>query len=112
MAERVVSLDVREINEVLSEMEREFSAQGVPTLLRLRAAMLTEELFSALRRLDVSGAMLRCAFPAPRTVELQYRSRKGPLAPDLSMTQRLARGSCAEGVKAVFREGCCTITVL
>ena len=111
MAERIVPLGVREIDTVLAELEREFSAQGVSSILRLRAAMLTEELFAALRELDVSGGMLRCTFPAPRTVMLQYRSPKGPLKPDVSMVQRLARNPCAEGLSVAFGEGSTTIAI-
>ena len=97
--------------EIIMELESEFSAQGVPALKRLRAAMLTEELYAALRELDSDGGMLRCAFPAPRTMELQYRGGKGPLNPDLRMVQRLARNPCAEGVGMAFYEGRCVVTI-
>ena len=111
MAEKIVPLGVRELDEVLAELESEFSAQGVPALKLLRAAMLTEELYAALRELDSDGGMLRCAFPAPRTMELQYRGGKGPLNPDLRMVQRLARNPCAEGVGMAFYEGRCVVTI-
>ena len=110
MAETIVPLGVRGVDEVLNEMERTFSDQGVPTLRRMQTALLTEELFAALRDLNEDGGMLRCTFPAPRTMELQYRSAKGFLNPDLSMVERLARNPCVEGVRAAFREGRCTIT--
>lgn len=111
MADRIISLDVRELDGVLTELEGELSAQGVPTAQRLRAATLTEELFAALRALDRVSGMLRCTFPTPRTVELQYRDSKGPLAPDTAMVERLARNPCMEGVRIAFREGGCTIAV-
>lgn len=111
MPKRVVSLDVRNLDTVLAELEEDFSAQGVPTAQRLRAAALTEELFAALRALDRITGMLRCTFPAPRTMELQYRDSKGPLAPDTAMVERLARNPCMEGVGIAFREGGCTIAV-
>ena len=110
MAEKIVTLGVREVDEMLSELELEFSAQEVPTLLRLRAAMLTEELFDALREAKGGEGMLRCTFPAPRTMVLQYRDEDGPLEPDLRMVQRLSRNPCTEGVSVSFREGRCTIT--
>ncbi len=110
MAEKIVTLGVREVDEVLSELEKEFSAQEVPTLLRLRAAMLTEELFDALREAKGGEGMLRCSFPAPRTMVLQYRDGEGALEPDLRMVQRLGRNPCTEGVSVSFREGRCTIT--
>jgi hypothetical protein len=111
MAEKIVELGVREVDEVLAELEQEFSAQEVPTLLRLRAAMLTEELFDALREARDGAGMLRCTFPAPGTMVLQYRDQEGPLKPDLHMVQRLGRSPCTEGVSAVFHEGRCTIRV-
>lgn len=109
MPERVVSLDVRELETVLSELEGDFSAQGVPTLQRVRAAALAEEVFAALRALDKVSGVLRCTFPAPRTMELQYRDSKGPLAPDFTMVERLARNPCMEGVRFASREGRCAI---
>lgn len=111
MAERVVPLDVRELEAVLSELEEDFSAQGVPTQQRVRAAALTEEVFAALRALNRVGGTLRCVFPSLRTMELQYRDPKGPLAPDFTMVERLTRNPCMEGVRFVFREGRCAIIV-
>ena len=111
MSERVVTLDVTEVDEVLAELEREFSAQDVPTLLRLRAAMLTEEVFSAVQELHDENGMLRCTFPAPRTMLLQFRNRQGILRPDLRMAARLAKNPCTDGVSASFREGSCTIAI-
>ncbi|MBR0312390.1 MAG: hypothetical protein IJQ98_08375 [Oscillospiraceae bacterium] len=110
MADTIISLDdVREIDRVLDEMEENFSLWGVPTIRRLRAGVLTEELFAALRELDAEDGRLRCSFPSPRTMELQYRGTKGPLNPDLSMMERLARNPCMEGVRFVSREGRCVI---
>ena len=111
MSEKVVALDVEDVDEVLAELEREFSAQDVPTLLRLRAAMLTEEVYSAVREAATDSAKLRCTFPAPGTMLLQYRDKSGALKPDLSMVARLAKNFCTDGVGATFREGSCAITV-
>ena len=109
MSGKVVSLGVTDVDEVLAELEREFSAQEVPTLLRLRAAMLTEELFSAVQVLHDEDGMLRCTFPESRTMLLQFRNRQGALKPDLRMVARLAKNPCTEGVEVTFREGSCTI---
>ncbi len=111
MADRIVPLGVREVEDVLAEMEQEFSEQNIPTLLRLRAATIIEELFSALRELNDDGGMLRCTFPTPGTMHLQYRSRRGALNPDLKLVKRLASNPCTDGVSVAFREGRCIISV-
>lgn len=109
MSEKIVSLGVTDVDEVLAELEREFSMQNVPTLLRLRAAMLTEELFSAVQALHDEGGMLRCTFPAPKTMLLQFRNKQGAMKPDLRMVARLAKNPCTDGVEVTFHEGSCTI---
>jgi hypothetical protein len=106
-----VSLGAGDLEAVLTELERELSAQGVPTARRLRAAMLAEELFCALREAADGVGQLSCSFPRPRTVTLQYRLPDGALTPDLRMLRRLNRDSSAYGVNARFHEGRCTITV-
>ena len=111
MADMTVSLGDRELEELLTELEREFSAQGVPTALRLRAAVLVEELFSALRAAKDGAGLLRCTFPRPGTVVLRYSDRDEALKPDLRMVQRLNRNPCTDGVNAKFYEGRCIITV-
>ena len=110
MSERVVTLGATEVDDILTELEREFSAQDVPTLLRLRAAMLTEEVYDAVRGAGTDEARLRCTFPAIGTMVLQYRDKSGVLKPDLRMVQRLAKHPCTDGVYVAFREGRCTIT--
>jgi len=111
MSERVVTLDVESIDEIVAELEREFSAQDVPTLLRLRASMLTEEVFSAVREVVTDTAKLRCTFPSPQTMVLQYRDKDGALKPDLSMAARLTKNPCTDGVSVAFHEGSCTVTI-
>lgn len=106
-----VSLGAGDLEAVLTELERELSAQGVPTARRLRTAMLAEELFCALREAADGAGQLSCRFPRPRTVTLQYRLPDGALTPDLRMLRRLNRDSSANGVNARFHEGRCTITV-
>ena len=105
-----VSLSARELEVVLTELEQVFSAQGVPTARRLRAAVLAEEVFSAVRRAAGDEGQLRCTFPRARTVMLQYRDKRGAPAPDLGMAQRLNRNPCTDGVSARFLEGRCIIT--
>lgn len=111
MADKTVSLGERELEEILTEMELEFSAQGVPTAERLRAAVLVEELFSALRVAKEGAGRLRCTFPRAGTVTLRYADGDGALDPDLRLVQRLNRNSCTDGVNARFYEGRCTITL-
>lgn len=111
MADMTVSLGAGELEEVLTELEREFSAQGVPTARRLRAALLVEELFFALRAAGDGAGTLRCAFPRPGTVALRYEDPNGAPEPDLRMVQRLNRNPCTDGVNAKFYEGRCIITV-
>ena len=111
MADMTVSLGPAELEEILTELDRTFSAQDIPTALRLRAAMLVEELFSAVREAKDGAGLLRCSFPRAGTVMLQYRDRGGALKPDLGTVQRLNRLPCTEGVNARFSEGRCIITV-
>jgi hypothetical protein len=111
MADLTVSLEASALEEVLKELEREFSAQGVPTAGRLRAALLVEELFSALRGAKDGEGTLRCTFPRPGTVVLRYAVQGEALKPDLRMVQRLNRNPCTDGVNAKSYEGRCVITV-
>lgn len=111
MADKIVSLGARDLEEVLAELEQQLSAQGVPTARRLRAAALVEEVFSAVRDAKDGAGLLRCAFPRPGTVTLQYRDRSGPLKPDLRLVRRLSRHLCTDGMSAAFYEGRCVITV-
>lgn len=111
MADKIVSLGARDLEEVLAELEQQLTAQGVPTARRLCAAALAEEVFTAVRDAKGGAGLLRCAFPRPGTVTLQYRDRSGPLKPDLRLAQRLSRCLRTGGVSAVFYEGRCIITV-
>ena len=111
MAGKTVSLGERELEEILTEMELEFSAQGVPTARRLRAAVLVEELFSALRMAKEGAGQVRCTFPHAGTVTLRYADGDGALYPDLRLVQRLDRNPCTDGVNVRFYDGRCTITL-
>lgn len=111
MADLIVPLGAQELEEVLAALEREFSAQGMPALLRLRAAMVTEELFEALRAQDDSSAKLSCAFPKPRTMELSYSGASGVLEPNMERLTKLFRAHCADGVTVAVRTGACTLAV-
>ena len=111
MADMTVSLGAGDLEAVLTELERDFSAQGVPTARRLRAAVLVEELFSALRAAKGGAGVLQCAFPRSGTVMLRYEDRDGATPPDLRMVRRLNRNSCTDDVNVKFYEGRCVITV-
>ena len=116
MADINVSLGARELEEVLGELEREFSIQGVPTAKRMQAAMLVEEVFTAVREAKGEEGNLRITFPRRWTIMLQYADKAGlpsdsAAAPDLTMVQRLIRNEIINYVNAVFRDGRCIITV-
>lgn len=111
MEDKTVTLGAKELEEVLTDLERTFAAQGVPAALRLRAAVLAKELFAALRSAGDGAGFLRRTFPRPGTILLQYGDKNGALAPDLRAVQRLNRNSCTDGVNARFYEGRCVISV-
>ena len=111
MADINVSLGARELEEVLGELEREFSIQGVPTAKRMQAAVLVEEVFTAVREAKGEEGNLRITFPRRWTIMLQYADKAGAAAPDLTMVQRLIRNEITNDVNAVFRDGRCIITV-
>ena len=126
MADMNVTLGARELEEVLGELEREFSIQGVPTAKRMQAAVLVEEVFAAVREAKGEEGNLRITFPRRWTIMLQYADKAGLLsggaassgtpsgsaaAPDLTMVQRLIRNEITNDVNAVLRDGRCIITV-
>ena len=110
MEDNTVTLGASALEEVLTEMELTFAAQGVPTALRLRAMVLAEELFAALRGTEDGAGELSWSFPRSGAVLLEYRYEDGA-APDLRMVQRMNRNPCTDGVNAQFYEGRCAITV-
>ena len=111
MSEKIVAPEARNVDEILEEVERELSLQGVPTLLRLRAAMLTREVFNAVCGLGNPAGMFRCSFPSRGMVMFQFRDKAGALKPDLKMVQRLSVNPCTQGVKVGFQEGRCALKI-
>lgn len=113
MGERIISLSWAEIDAVMDFLDRGLSAQGFPTILRLRTQMVVEEMFSA--ALAAPGAeegKLRCCLPAPRTVQVQFRSARAGFAPDWSGVKALAdNGSSTYGLKLTDNQDGWTILV-
>lgn len=112
MKEMIIPLGWEYIDELLERIDRHLMSARMPTILRMRTRVLTEELFYAL--LSAEGAQtgrLRCTCPAPTQIRLQYRNERGPLEPDLSVLENLLEGAVGYGVKATLEFGSCTLTV-
>ena len=112
MNEMVISLSWDQLDSLTGFMDTCLTRWGVPTILRLRVQMVTEELFSALVSAPggQSGRM-RCTFPAAGTILLQYRTAEGPPSPDLDSLRSLAESSCTYGLKIEAGQDSCTILV-
>lgn len=112
MQELIISLGWEYIDELLEHMNHQLLTVGFPTILRLRAQVVVEELFSELMATEgAKTARLRCTYPAPNTVLLQYRNEGGSLNPDLTLLHHLLASPAAYGLKAAFTDTSCTITV-
>ena len=112
MQEKIISLGWAYVDELLDHVEQQLSSKQCPTILRLRTQMVIEELLSSLISAEgAQTARVRCTYPAPQKVMLQYRNEKGPIHPDLSVLDSLLEHSCTYGVKAAFADGCCEITI-
>ena len=112
MQEMIISLDWEYLNDLLEHIDDCLIRSGFPTILRMRAQMLVEELFQALMQTDdVDRTKIRCTQPDQKTILLQYRSPNGAVAPDVSMIEMLINAGIAYGVKAQFAEASCTLTI-
>lgn len=112
MNELIISLGWEYIDELLEHMNHQLLTAGYPTILRLRAQVIVEELFSELMATEgAKTARLRCTYPAPNTVLLQYRNEKGSLNPDWTFLNQILSAPGSYGVKASFTDTSCTITV-
>lgn len=112
MGEQIISLSWGELDTVTDFVERGLSAQGLPTILRLRTKMAVEEIFTA--ALAASGAKeakLRCTLPAPRTVQIQCRSGQAGFAPDWSDLKALKDNGSTYGLKLTENRDGWTILV-
>ena len=100
MGELIIPLSWSELDAVTDFIDRGLAAQGFPTILRLRAQMVLEEIFSAaLASPGAREARLRCALPAPRTIQVQCRSQQAGFAPDWSDLKALTEGGSTYGLK-------------
>lgn len=100
MGEQIISLSWSELDAVIDLVERGLSAQGFPTILRLRTQMVIEEIFAAaLASPGAEGAKMRCTLPAPRTVQLQCRSQHPAFAPEWDEVRALVENGSTYGLK-------------
>lgn len=100
MGELIIPLSWSELDAVMDFIDRGLTAQGLPTILRLRTQMVIEEIFSAaLVSPGAESGKLRCALPAPRTVQVQCRSAQAAFAPDWSDLKALMENNSTYGLK-------------
>lgn len=112
MGERIISLSWSELDSAIDFVERGLSAQGFPTILRLRTVMVLEEIFSAaMASPGREGGKLRCTLPAPRTVQVQCRSAQAGFAPDWSDLKTLMDGGSTYGLRLTENQDGWTILV-
>lgn len=112
MEERTVPLQLAYMDELLDVIDNRLFSQEVPTVLRIRAGILAEELFRAAEAAQNAGSgVIRCVFPEPLVVVLQYKEGSAPLEPELSTVQLLNENACTYGVEASFRRGTCTLEI-
>ena len=112
MKERIIPLQWEYIDELLEQIDRHLMAARMPTILRMRARVMTEELFYSLTSAEgAQTGRLRCTCPAPNQIRLQYRNERGPLMADFGVLKSLLSGVSGYGIKAEFEAGCCTFTV-
>lgn len=110
--ELIIPLSWEHLEDLLSHLDDRLLAGQTPAILRLRAKMITEELFFELLSAEgAKTARLRCTYPAPKTVLLQYLNEKGPILPELTVLSRLLESASAYGIRAQFADGSCTLTI-
>lgn len=112
MGERVIPLSWAHLESMTEAIDLQLYAWDIPTVLRLRVQVILEELFSALMEVRQGGQeWLRCSWPVPRTLCLQYRiAPEGP-EPRLEELLALARERCTYGLKVELGENSCTVQV-
>ena len=112
MGECMIPLSWAHLDRMEESIDILLGTWDTPTILRLRAQMVLEELFSALMERQEGGkGWLRCSCPAPRTLLLQYRTGPGAQEPDLAGLAALSRESCTYGLKVELGRGACTLLV-
>ena len=78
MSEIIISLDWEYLDDLLEYIDNKLTWCNFPTILRMRAQMVAEELFQALMRTeDAAQTRMRCTNPDQKTILLQYRSPPG-----------------------------------
>lgn len=112
MHELITLLNWAHIDEVLNHIDHYLSSMECPVILRARTKVVTEELLSSLIHAEGSNtARVRCTFPSPQKILLQYRNEKGALNADLSVFNAILAHPCTEGVTAQYEKDNCVISV-
>lgn len=112
MDDQIISLSWEQLDALTEFVEQKLSAQGIPTILRLRTQMVLEEFFSAAMAAPGSEtARMRCVCPAPRTVVAQCRSTQPDYAPDWADLLALNELGSTYGLKITVENNACTILV-
>lgn len=112
MGEQMIPLSWAYLESMTEAIDIQLSAWEVPTVLRLRVQVVLEELFSALMEAGQGRqGRLRCSWPAPRILRLQYRVAPEGTAPRLEGLSALVGEQCTYGLKVEIGEDCCTVRV-
>ncbi len=112
MREMIIPLDWEYIDMLLNHIDLALTQDRFPTVLRIRAQLIVEELFRAL--MDADGAAdgkLRFFQTGHQVFVLQYRNAQGPLVIQTAMLEALQGSNATYGVKMQLQEGSCTVTV-
>lgn len=108
----IISLSWANLESMAESIDVQLCSWSVPTILRLRVQVILEELFAALIEVRQGGQeWLRCSWPAPRTLCLQYRLAPGGQPPRLEGLSALAKERCTYGLKVELGENCCTVQI-
>lgn len=112
MNELIISLKWDQLESVLEFADRQQVRLGVPTILRMRTRLVLEECFSAaMASPGADGAKMRCSFPGPQTVLVQFRSTQPGFSPNWDDLRTLDGAPCTYGLKLALAEGACQIAV-
>jgi len=112
MNEYVIPLAWDRLDSLNEFIDRSLERQSVPTILRLRTQLVTEEFFSAAKAAPgADTAAVRCSLPAPWTVLIQCRSAQQDFILDLDNLLVLSSAACTYGLKLALSKDSCQITV-
>lgn len=113
MPELAVPVALDQIDQIHAFLDAELARQGCPTILRLRVAMVAEELFSA--ALDYlgggTGTMICASGGEPGVFFFRFLSPQGPFSPDHSGLDGLLGRPCTYGLTIGRHKTGCTVAV-